>query len=175
MSNIAKIKHYDIANGKGIRTSVFFSGCEHYCKNCFNSELWDFNIGKPFTRNVYENEIKQTMNEHISGISILGGEPMHPYNINNTYRLVRWFKGDFPDKNIWLWTGYTLDELVDNCDSDIIYFLRTFILKNIDVLVDGRFIEEQKDLTLKWRGSKNQMVIDMKESLKQGKTILLED
>ena len=175
MSNIAKIKKFSIENGKGIRTSIFFSGCEHHCKNCFNSELWDFNVGKPFTRNVYENEIKSTINEHISGISILGGEPMHPNNINNTYRLVRWFKDDFPDKNIWLWTGYTLDELFDNCDSDIIYFLRTFILKNIDVLVDGRFIEEQKDLTLKWRGSKNQMVIDMKESLKQGKTILLED
>ena len=175
MSNIAKIKHYDIANGKGIRTSIFFSGCEHHCKNCFNSELWYFNVGKPFTRNVYENEIKTTINEHINGISILGGETMHPNNINSTYRLIRWFKDDFPDKSIWLWTGYTLDELIDNCDSDFAYYFRKCILKNIDVLIDGRFIEEQKDLTLKWRGSRNQRVIDVKETIKQNKIVLIND
>lgn len=172
MSNIAKIENYDIANGKGIRVSIFFSGCEHHCKNCFNQELWDFNVGKLFTRKFYENEIKPAINKHISGISILGGEPMHPNNINSTYRLVRWFKDDFPDKNIWLWTGYTLDELFGNCDSDIIYFIRTFILKNIDVLVDGKYIDEQRDLTLKWRGSINQRVINVKETIKQNKIVL---
>lgn len=174
MSNYAKIKTYDIANGKGIRTSIFFSGCTHYCKGCFNQELWDFNIGKPFTREVYKNEIKPTINEHIAGLSILGGEPLNPNNIMSLSDLIMWFKEDFPNKNIWLWTGYTWEELMDRCDSSKEEDLN-WILFEINVLVDGKFIEEEKDLTLRWCGSRNQRVIDVQKTLEEGKVILYED
>lgn len=178
MGNIAKIKHYDIANGEGIRTSIFFSGCEHHCKNCFNSELWDFNVGNPFVDIIYNNEIVPTINEHIAGISILGGEPMHPKNVETVCHLVWNFKKDFPDKTIWLWTGYTFDELLskeyEEQLDDVCKFNEVVkhTLENIDVLVDGRYIEEQRDLTLKWRGSRNQRVISVQESLKQNKIVL---
>ena len=180
MGKIAKIKHYDIANGNGIRTSIFFSGCEHRCKNCFNSELWDFTVGRPLTSDIYINEIKATINEHIAGISILGGEPMHPRNIDITCDLVCNFKKDFPDKTIWVWSGYTLDELLSKEYNEQLYGFYNLnglvrnILKNIDVLVDGRCIDEQRDLRLKWRGSSNQRVINMPETIKQKKIVLLE-
>lgn len=170
VSNIAKIKTYDIANGKGIRTSIFFSGCTFACLGCFNSDIWDFNVGQPFNRELYEKEIKPTINEHIDGISILGGEPLHPKNIEATSDLIDWLKWDFSDKTVWIWTGYTLEELFNRCnkgDDDL-----SWILTTIDVLVDGRFIQEERDLTLKWRGSKNQRVIDVQKSLKQDKVIL---
>ena len=180
MGKIAKIKHYDIANGKGIRTSIFFSGCERRCKNCFNSELWDFTVGRPLTSDIYINEIKATINEHIAGISILGGEPMHPRNIDITCDLVCNFKKDFPDKTIWLWSGYTLDELLSKEYNEQLYGFYNInglvrnILKNIDVLVDGRYIDEQRDLRLKWRGPSNQRVINMPETIKHKKIVLLE-
>lgn len=178
MSKIASIKHYDIANGEKIRTSIFFSGCEHYCKNCFNSELWDFKVGEEFNREFYETKIKSTINEHIDGISILGGEPMHPKNVETVCHLVWNFKEDFPNKTIWLWSGYTLDELLSEEYKkqldDVCKFNEVVkhILENIDVLVDGPFIEEQKDLTLKWCGSKNQRVIDVRKTMQQGKIVL---
>lgn len=173
MSKIAKVKAYDIANGKSIRTSIFFSGCEHHCKGCFNSELWDFNVGEEFNREFYETKIKPTINEHIDGISLLGGSPLHPRNIGDTLKLASWFKEDFPNKTIWLWTGYTYEELMERCakgiSDDIIG-----IMVNIDVLVDGRFIEEQKDLTLKWCGSRNQRVIDVKKTIEKHEIVLYE-
>ena len=180
MANYAKIKNFDIANGKGIRTSIFFSGCEFHCPGCFNSECWDFNVGESFNREIYEAKIKPTINEHIAGISILGGEPLHPKNIFNTCDLMRWFKEDFPDKNIWLWTGYVWEELqmrssYEHCIRQIDAIALGFILNNIDILVDGQFIEEQKDLTLAFRGSHNQRVINVQESLKQNKVVLYED
>lgn len=171
MSNIAQIRTYDIANGKKIRTSIFFAGCTHHCKNCFNSELWNFNVGMPFNRKFYDDEIKPTMNEHVDGISLLGGEPMHPKNVLATLELVKWFKEDFPNKTIWLWSGYTLDELLSIKDN-VILEINKEVLNTIDILVDGRFVEEKKDLTLKWKGSGNQRVINMKETLKEGKVIL---
>lgn len=181
MSNYSKIKTFDIANGKGIRTSVFFSGCDFKCKGCFNSELWNFNVGEPFTREVYETKIKPTITEHIAGISILGGEALHPKNIFSTHQLITWFKEDFPNKTIWLWSGYTYEQLIseeyslslnlEDCLDGIIIDIFT----SIDVLVDGQFIEEEKDLTLKFAGSKNQRLIDVQESLKQNKVVLYEE
>lgn len=177
MSNIVKIKQYDIANGKGIRTSIFFSGCEFKCKGCFNAEAWDFDNGEPVTKELYETKIKPTINEHIDGISILGGEPLHPKNLRAVLFLIVLFKHDFPNKSVWLWTGYTWEELAKSysctqeeykklSDED---FSRNIlirdILRKINVLVDGQYIEEQRDLTLKWRGSKNQRVINVRESL----------
>lgn len=177
MSNYAKIKTYDIVNGSGIRTSIFFSGCAHYCKGCFNQELWDFNVGKPFTREVYENEIKPTINEHIAGLSILGGEPLNSNNVQATEELCRLFKRDFPDKNIWLWSGYKIEELMYLAPYKNRYQEHALLhaLSLIDVLVDGKFIEEEKDLTLRWCGSRNQRVIDVQKTLEEGKVVLYED
>lgn len=172
MTNYSKIKKWSIENGKGIRTSIFFSGCEFSCKGCFNKELWSFSTGKPFSREVYENEIKPTINEHIDGISILGGEAFHPKNIEATSDLINWFSEDFPNKTIWCWTGYTWEELMYRVwkGDDTL----SWVIAGIDVLVDGRFIEEQKDLSLKWCGSRNQRVIDVKKSLEKGEIVLYE-
>lgn len=171
MSNIAKVKKWDIANGKGIRTSIFFSGCTHYCKNCFNKELWDFNVGEEFNRELYETQIKPTINEHIDGISILGGEPLHPNNVKATSDLIDWFGQDFPNKTIWIWSGYTWEELMCRCrtgkEDDL-----NWLIPTISVIVDGRFIEEQKDLSLKWRGSTNQRVIDVQKTLGYDEVVL---
>lgn len=173
MSKIAKIKTYDIANGKGIRTSIFFSGCEHYCKNCFNQELWDFNVGKQINLRMMD-YINSTMNDHIKGISILGGEPMHPENICDLGALLSYFKSNNPTKDVWLWSGYTFEELM-NRDDDFLNYITKYIFKSVDVLVDGRFIEEKKDLTLKFRGSSNQRVIDVQKSLAKGKVVVYEE
>lgn len=181
MANYKKINNFDIANGRSIRVSIFFSGCDFHCHNCFNRELWSFENGELFTREVYDKKIKPKITEHIAGLSILGGEPMHPKNIWTTYMLVKWFKEDFPDKDIWMWSGYTYEELISEeyettLDSDgYALGINLIILTSINVLIDGKFIEEKKDLTLKWRGSRNQRVIDIKESMKQGKVALLDD
>lgn len=173
MANVIKIKKFSIENGTGIRTSIFFSGCEFACPGCFNSDIWDFNKGKPFTRELYETEIKPTINEHIAGLSILGGEALHPKNIEAVSDLIDWFRQDFPEKNIWIWSGYTWDELMERCkksDEDDL----CWILCNIDVLVDGRFIESQKDLSLKFRGSRNQRIIDVPKTLEEGSVVLFD-
>ena len=177
MSNYASIKNWDIANGTGIGVSIFFSGCTLHCKGCFNSELWDFDYGKPFTDGTIKEIIDKLSNPHINHLSILGGDGLEPNNIIATYRLVRNVRSQFPDKKIWLWTGRTLEELVSEIIQKTGTLYTTYlclVLQNIDILVDGRFIEEQKDLTLKWCGSRNQRVIDMQESLKQHKLILYE-
>lgn len=158
MAHIAKVKNFDIANGSGIRVSVFFSGCEHNCKNCFNQELWDFNVGVPFTKEFYQLEIKPLINEHIAGLSILGGEPLHINNIFDTFELIRLFKNDFPEKNIWLWTGYTYEELKSDFS---LHPIVQFICDNIDILIDGRYEDDKRDLSLLFRGSSNQRMISM--------------
>lgn len=176
MVNIAKVKKWDIANGRGIRTSIFFSGCDFHCPSCFNSEIWDFDIGGCFTREFYESEIKPTINEHVSGISLLGGEPLHPKNIRAARQLCEWFKQDFPEKSIWLWTGYSFEEVVTlkpyngNTAMDM-----NVLLDLVDVIIDGQFIESEKDLTLHWRGSRNQRVIDLQKSLAKHEIVLYSD
>ena len=176
MANIAKVKKWDIANGRGIRTSIFFSGCDFHCPGCFNSEIWDFDIGEQFTREFYESVIKPTINEHVSGISLLGGEPLHPKNIRATRQLCEWFKQDFPEKSIWLWTGYLFEEVVTlkpyngNTTMDM-----NVLLDLVDVIIDGQFIGSEKDLTLHWRGSRNQRVIDLQKSLAKHEIVLYSD
>lgn len=169
MANIAKIKNFDIANGKGIRVSVFFSGCNHHCKNCFNQELWDFHIGVPFTKELYESSIKPLITEHIAGLSILGGEPLDPQNIFATFELIRLFSNDFPDKDIWLWTGYKYTKLLE--DFSLAPILHS-IFDKIDVLIDGPYIEEQKDLSLSFKGSANQTTIYMNAKLSRERLYL---
>jgi anaerobic ribonucleoside-triphosphate reductase activating protein len=153
----SQIRSLDIANGPGCRVSIFVSGCEHRCKGCFNPETWSFDFGKEFTEDTLRGILELAKPDHISGLSILGGEPLHPRNIAEVCRLARRFKEAYPEKDIWLWTGYQLEDIFENLvDSEI------------DVVVDGKFVEELKDLRLKYRGSSNQRVIDLKETLCTG-------
>ena len=147
MSNIAKIKQYCISNGEGLRTAIFFSGCDFHCPGCFNYELQDPNYGKKYSSEI-EKEIFNTINEHIAGISILGGEPLSKYNLETVTQLCCNFKKEFPNKTIWLWTGYTIEEI------------KTLpILNYIDVLIDGQFKQDEYEYGLLWRGSRNQRIL----------------
>lgn len=160
----AKIRKMDISNGPGVRVSIFMQGCTFHCKNCFNPETHDFDGGFEFTEETIEEVLDLCSKEHIVGLSILGGEPMHPKNIEGTTKLVRAFKEKFPNKTIWSWTGFLFDRnLVDK-----------EVLQYLDVLVDGQYQEELHNPTLKWRGSSNQRVIDVQASLKDGKVVLFE-
>ncbi len=156
------IKKNDVANGTGVRTTLFVSGCRNRCKNCFNPETWDFNYGQEFTRDVEDEIIESLKPAHIAGLSILGGEPMEPENQVELLPFVRRVKKEFPDKTIWIYTGYTLEsDLLD--PSGTKHTEATVeLLKNADVLVDGLFVEELKDITLKFRGSSNQRIIELK-------------
>lgn len=159
------IRKMDIADGPGVRVSIFMQGCAFHCKNCFNTETWDFNGGKEFTNDTI-NEVLDLCNQgHIKGLSILGGEPLHPNNIEGTTKLAKAFKEKYPEKNLWVWSGFKFDEDLQGKE----------VLNYIDVLVDGQYKDELHDFTLKWRGSSNQRVIDVKESLKQNDVVLLKD
>lgn len=169
--NYADIKQIDVANGTGIRVSLFVSGCTHHCKNCFNPETWDFNYGKPFTDKEIQYIIDSCKESYIQGLSILGGEPMEYVNQQGLLPLVKSFKEAYPDKTIWCYTGYTFEkDLLLKMSNEWEY--TKDLLSCIDVLVDGEFIEEEKDLSLRFRGSRNQRIIDVQASLKEGKTIL---
>ena len=148
--NYANFKEYDIANGPGIRFSLFVSGCTHHCKGCFNQETWDFNYGKPFTKETEDYILKEVGQEFYEGLTLLGGEPMEPANQKALLSLVTRFKEMYPQKNLWCFTGY---------------------LKRIDVLVDGEFVLEKKDVTLLFKGSSNQRTIDVQKSLASGTVV----
>ena len=165
MANYVKIKNFDVANGEGLGVSVYFAGCdkEPKCKGCFNCEAWNFDAGQPFDNNALLNIYKKMRNSHINHIAILGGEPLASNNIEEVFHLCRSIKWLYPDKKIWLWTHYKFEDLAHT------YFP---MLQYVDVLVDGEYIEEQRDLTLKWRGSKNQRVIDVQETLLNKKVVL---
>ena len=158
------IRKMDISNGPGVRVSVFMQGCAFHCKNCFNPETWDFNLGIEFTDDTIKTVLDLCGKDHIKGLSILGGEPMHPKNIDGTTKLAKAFKEKYPNKDLWVWSGFLFDR--DLKDKEV--------LKYIDTLVDGQYVDELHDFTLKWRGSLNQRVINVKESLKQNKVILRE-
>ncbi len=158
-----KIRKMDIADGPGVRVSIFMQGCTFNCKNCFNPETHDFNGGKEFTDDTIARVLELCENENIEGLSILGGEPMHPKNIDGTTKLAKEFKEKYPNKNIWVWTGFLFDK--DLKDKEV--------MKYIDVLVDGQYVDELHDPKLKWKGSSNQRVIDVQESLKQNKVKIL--
>lgn len=160
-----KIRKMDIANGPGIRVSIFFQGCAFHCKNCFNPETWDFNGGLEFTDKEIDTIIDLAKENHIKGLSILGGEPMHPKNITNTTKLAKKFKETYPNKTIWTWSGFLFDK--DLKDKEV--------MKYIDVLIDGQYKDELHNPTLKWRGSSNQRVIDVQKSLKKGEIVLYEN
>lgn len=158
------IKKTDIANGEGVRVSLFVSGCRIHCKNCFNQQTWNFSFGKEFTEET-ENEIFQALNhDYISGLTVLGGEPFEQENQQVLADFLAHVKEKFPQKNIWCYTGYVYDKDILPSDGQKHCEFTEKMLKSIDILVDGPFIEEEKDITLKFRGSKNQRILNLKES-----------
>ena len=172
--NYSVIKECDVANGPGIRTTLFVSGCPHHCKGCFNEATWDYNYGQPFTDATIEYIINTMRPDYIAGLTLLGGEPFDPANQPALIPLVKRVKEEFPNKNIWCFTGYLFDKEI--CDKMLKeYDFTGELLSYIDVLVDGRFIEEKKDLMLKFKGSSNQRTILVKESLESGTINLLFD
>lgn len=166
----AEIKNFDIANGEGIRISLFVSGCPHHCKGCFNKEAWDENYGKPFGEEE-ENEILELLEpDYIKGLTLLGGEPMWPKNQEGLLPLLKKVKEKYPGKTIWCYTGYLFDkEIIEKMvvENNITKEFLTYI----DVLVDGRFIESLLNRTLYFRGSSNQRIIDVQESLRKRKLV----
>lgn len=165
--NYGAIKKYDIANGEGVRVSLFVSGCTHRCPGCFNEEAWDFGYGRPFTA-VTEDEILTALGpDYIDGLTLLGGEPFEPQNQQILTPFLKRVRERFPEKNIWCYTGYTLDQdLLKDSRARCVY--TDEMLSMIDVLVDGRFVEALKDISLPFRGSSNQRVIDLKAALRSG-------
>lgn len=176
--NYIKITKHDIANGPGVRVVLWVSGCRLHCKNCQNPQSWDFNAG-----NIFDEAAKQELFDaldkpYIKGITFSGGHPLEYQNLPDVYDLIKEIKTKFPNKDIWLYTGYTLsisdfDTTVD-CGWDNAA-IRNYILAMCDVVIDGPYIETQRDITLAFRGSKNQRLIDVKETLKQGQIITLQN
>ena len=152
------IRKMDISNGPGVRVSIFMQGCSFHCKNCFNPETWDFKGGQEFTDDTINKVLELCNKPEVKGLSILGGEPMHPTNIEGTTKLAKAFKEKYPEKTIWTWTGFKYEDIKDK-----------EVFNYIDVLVDGQYKDELHNPTLKWKGSSNQRVIDIKESKKQNK------
>ena len=166
------IKKNDIANGEGVRVSLFVSGCRNKCKNCFNPETWNFRYGKPFDDDTESEIIEALKPSWINGLTILGGEPFEEENQNDLVKFIKKVRNLFPEKNIWMYTGYLFDVDLLPIDGKKHTEYTMDILRNIDILVDGRFIEELKNLSLKFRGSTNQRIILVQESLEKQTVIL---
>lgn len=169
--NYATIKNCDIANGPGVRVSLFVSGCTHRCKGCFNEVAWDFDYGEPFTQNTIDRIIEMLRPSYIRGLTLLGGEPFEPQNQEAVVTLLRQIKGELPEKSIWAFSGYLFDKDIlsgrlGNTDEYLSY---------LDVLVDGPFVEAKKNLSLRFRGSENQRLIDVQASLTAGEIVLWQD
>ena len=167
----AKIKKYDVSNGPGVRTSLYVSGCRHKCKGCFNQEAWDFFFGKPFTEETIQEIIDSSNPDFIEGLTIVGGEPLEPENQEEVWKTIQAFRKVYPKKTIWLFSGFLFEQQILKQMCHQLPYTRD-ILENIDVLVDGKFVENLKDPLLGFRGSSNQRIIDVPASLKQNKIIL---
>ena len=171
--NYADIKRVDVANGPGVRVSLFVSGCNHHCYNCFNKETWDFNYGNVFTEQTRKKILEYLEPDHIKGLSLLGGEPLEEANQEGILPLVREVKQKYPKKDIWCYTGFLFDEdVLGRMWNENPHTKELF--SYIDVLVDGKYVEELKSLNLKFRGSSNQRIIKVQESLVAGEIILHE-
>lgn len=172
--NYAAIKKHDVANGIGVRVSLFVSGCTHHCKGCFNAETWDFNYGKEFTTDTMEEIISALSPSYISGLSLLGGEPFEPSNQAVLAPFLTRIKKLYPDKTIWCYSGY-------NFESDMLTgklgdpSVTDEMLKSIDILVDGEFVESLKDISLRFKGSSNQRIIDVQKSIETDSIVLWDD
>lgn len=165
--NYGEIKNYDIANGEGVRVSLFVSGCTHHCKNCFNPETWSFEYGKPFTKETEDYIIECLSPDYIDGLSLLGGEPFEPQNQKVLLPFLRRVRNELPNKSIWCYTGYLFDKELLN-ESRARCEFTDELLSLIDVLVDGEFVQDLYDISLAFRGSSNQRIIDVQKSLKSG-------
>lgn len=171
--NYGTIKNCDIANGVGVRVSLFVSGCTHHCRECFQPETWDFAYGEPYTRETEDELLRLLAPSYIDGLSLLGGEPMEPQNQRELVKLLRRVRAELPDKNVWCYSGYTLE-------TDLLSPSRARcevtdeLLSMIDILVDGEFVLEKKNISLSFRGSENQRIIDLKATLKSGRTVVLD-
>lgn len=180
----ASMRNLDISNGEGVGVSLFVQGCDRHCFNCFNPDTWDFNGGKEWTEETKNKFIKLIDRPYINRISVLGGEPLAKQNLDEVLSLIKEIRISFPAKTIWLYTGFCWNDIMcsfaglqadyvvlDKKDIEA-WEKRKKIISNVDVLVDGEYIDEQRDITLKWRGSSNQRVIDAKQSLAQNKIVL---
>lgn len=172
--NYATIKNCDIANGPGVRISLFVSGCTHRCKGCFNEVAWDFDYGQPFTQETIEEILNMLAPPHIAGITLLGGEPFEPQNQPALLDLLRQIKAKMPEKSIWAFSGYLFEKDILAGRLGPKEITQEFV-SYLDVLVDGPFVLEKKDLMLRFRGSSNQRLIDVKASLQTGTTVLWND
>ena len=172
--NYAEIKNCDIANGPGVRVSLFVSGCTHRCKGCFNEVAWDFGYGKPFTQETIDMILIMLAPAYIKGLTLLGGEPFDPRNQEAVVELLRQIKAKYPEKSIWAFSGYLFDkDILSGKLGD--WEITKEYLSYLDVLVDGPFVEAKKNLSLRFRGSENQRLIDVPASLSAGKVVLWED
>jgi anaerobic ribonucleoside-triphosphate reductase activating protein len=169
--NYADIKKVDVANGPGVRVSLFVSGCTHHCKECFNPETWDFAYGQPFGEEQIQTILRYLRPDHIKGLSVLGGEPFEPQNQPAVLDLIRRVRAELPEKDVWCYTGYLFEPLVE---GQVGAHSRT-LLGALDVLVDGPFVIEQKNLSLRFRGSENQRIIAVRPSLATGSVVLWDD
>lgn len=172
--NYAAIKKYDVANGPGVRVSLFVSGCTHACKNCFNKEAWDFAYGEPFTAEAEQELLAALDKEYIMGFSLLGGEPFEPQNQRALLPLLQKIRRQFPQKTVWCYTGYRLDKELWQ-ESRARCAVTDDMLACLDVLVDGEFVEELKDLSIRFRGSSNQRIIDVPASLRRHQVVTIAD
>ena len=172
--NYAKIKWYDVSNGPGVRVSLYVSGCRNHCKNCFNPETWDFKYGEPFTREVQNSIIKGMEPSYIKGFTLLGGDPFEPENAKVLAPFMEKLRAKYPEKSLWCFTGYDYEaDLLTGKQGDLDTVMR--ILKTLDVLVDGKFVEELKDLNLLFRGSSNQRIILVQPSLEEDEVVLWDE
>lgn len=169
--NYADIKQYDVANGPGVRVSIFVSGCTHYCKGCFNEEAWDFNYGKPFTEETIQTVLDYMKPSYVKGLTVLGGEPMEPQNQPAVLALLKKVKEVYPEKSIWMFSGYDYEKDMLGQMWETLPETKE-ILSCLEVLVDGEFVEELKNLSLRFKGSSNQRTILVQESLTAGEVVL---
>ena len=168
--NYANIKTYSIENGTGVRVSLFVSGCTHHCKDCFNEQAWDFGYGNPFTEETENAVIEALAPDYMAGITLLGGEPMEPVNQRGLLPLLKRIRKELPQKTVWAYTGYVYEDLLDggraHCE------VTEELLSLCDILVDGPFIADKKNISLRFRGSENQRIIDLKATRESGKVVL---
>lgn len=172
--HVGEVMTADVANGEGMRVSVFVSGCRNHCKGCFQPQTWDFNYGREYTPEIEQFIIDELSKSYYDGITILGGDPMEPENQEPVLQLLRRIKKELPDKNVWAYTGYVYDRDLVPGGKRFVDGVTRELLESIDILIDGRFVEELKNLMLNFRGSGNQRIIKMKETLETGEVVLSE-
>ena len=168
--NYGAIKKCDIANGVGVRTVLFVSGCTHHCKGCFQPETWNFDYGERYTKEIEDEIIESLRPDYVDGITLLGGEPFEPENQRELVKLLRRIKKELPQKTVWSFSGFTYEELTG--DSRAVCEVTNEMLSMLDVLVDGEFVEAKRNISLRFRGSENQRLIDMNKTRKEGKIVL---